>query len=217
MSKKKLASDLDFTFTPKGKSQAKVAEAWNRARILFLLGPAGTGKTGCALGLALSQVLRSEKTKLWLTRPQVTCEEDVGYLPGDLKSKLVPWLGPFHDTFSSFSNSKWEDLEKLLEERIEMVPLGFMRGRTVRQSILVADELQNASESQLKCLLTRIGQGGKLVLCGDSDQSDRFTSKGSPLLKVANRIGGITGVECIYFDPADQLRDQIVTDILDAW
>lgn len=217
MAKAKKVEELGFTFTPKGKSQQLAAEVYRESRVLFLLGPAGTGKTGCALGLALNHILRTERMKLWLTRPQVTCDENCGFLPGDLKQKLLPWLGPFYDVFSSFSDSPWEQLEKSLSERLEIVPLGFMRGRTVRQAVLVADELQNATEPQLKCLMTRIGQGGKLVLCGDYDQSDKFTAKNSPLAKVAEKMKGVEGITIIRFDAEDQLRDPLVTKILAAW
>ena len=216
MAKTKALDELGFNFTPKGRSQGRAAEAWVRNRILFLLGESGTGKTAAGLGLALNYLMQHPKARLWLTRPQVTVSEDCGHLPGDLREKIGPFLGPFYDVFSASSDATWEDLEKALAKRLEICPLGYMRGRTVRQAVLVADELQNANEAQLLCLLTRIGQGGKMILCGDHEQSDRFSAKSSPLMKVANKLAAVEGVSVIHFDPEDQLRDPLVSRILNA-
>ncbi len=214
--KTKTLDELGFTFTPKGGSQRRAAEAWVKSRIVFLLGESGTGKTACGLGLALNHMLQHPKSRLWLTRPQVTVAEDCGFLPGDLREKIGPFLGPFYDVFSSCSNATWEDLEKTMDKRLEICPLGYMRGRTVRQSVLVGDELQNATEAQLLCLLTRIGQGGKMILCGDHEQSDRFSIKASPLMKIATKLASVEGISVIHFSPEDQLRDPLVSRILAA-
>lgn len=214
--KTKTLEELGFTFTPKGRSQGRAAEAWVKNRILFLLGPSGTGKTACGLGLALNHMMKDSTSRLWLTRPQVTVSEDCGFLPGDLRSKIGPFLGPFYDVFSSCSDSSWEDLEKAMDKRLEICPLGYMRGRTVRKAVLVADELQNATESQLKCLLTRIGRGGKMILCGDYEQSDRFGVKNSPLKAIATKLANVEGISVCEFDNEDQLRDPLVTRILEA-
>lgn len=218
MAKTKSLDDLHFNFTPKGDSQRRAAEAWKTSRIMFLLGPAGTGKSSMALGLALNHLIQHPKSRLWLTRPQITCDnEQMGFLKGDMGEKFGPFLGPLMDVFSSHSDGTWADLEKALTNRLEVCPIAFMRGRTVRHSVLIGEECQNCSESQLLCLLTRIGQGGRIVLSGDSQQSDRYSVKDCPLTKVAKKLAHVEGVSVIHFSPEDQLRDPLVSRILDAW
>ncbi len=218
MAKTKSLDDLHFSFTPKGDSQRRAAEAWKTSRILFLLGPAGTGKSSASLGMALHHVIQHPKSKLWLTRPQITCDnEQMGFLKGSMDEKFGPFLGPLMDVFSAHSDGTWADLEKVLTGRLEVCPIAFMRGRTIRQAVCLAEEMQNASESQLLCVLTRIGQGGRIVLTGDAQQSDRYNAKDCPLVKVAKKLAHIEGVSVVHFSPEDQLRDPLVSRILDAW
>jgi phosphate starvation-inducible PhoH-like protein len=183
---------------------------------MMLVGPAGGGKSCTALGLALNDVFRSQTMKLMLSRPQITVGEPMGYLPGSLEDKLAGWLGPIYDVWSSISgDDDWSKLVKALGKRIETVPTGMLRGRTLKNSILILDEAQNCSYAQLKCALTRIGDNGRLILTGDADQSDRFRPEESPLMDIARKLSDLDTVSVVRFSAADQQRDQLVNDILD--
>jgi phosphate starvation-inducible PhoH-like protein len=215
MSKSKVDNSLGFLYKPQSPAQEEAEELWKRSRILFLLGPSGCGKTACALGMSLKDILKTEKNKLLLSRPLVTCEEDVGFLPGDLDEKLGPWMGSFHDVFGSLSTSEWHNLQLQLQHRLELVQVGMLRGRTIRDGVLIVDEAQNCSFAQLKCILTRIGKHGKIVICGDTEQSDKFNKEYSPLQYVANKLVNVDTVSVIRFDAqVDQLRDPLVSEIL---
>jgi phosphate starvation-inducible PhoH-like protein len=218
MAKSKALDDLGFNFVPKGESQRRACEVWKSSRIMFLLGGAGTGKSSLSMALGLQHLTQHPKSRLWLTRPQITCDnEQMGFLKGDMGEKFGPFLGPLMDVFTSFSDAKWSDLEKTLADRLEVCPIAYLRGRTIRQSVMLAEEMQNASESQLLCLLTRIGQGGRVILTGDAQQSDRYSIKDCPLVKVAKKLAHVEGVSVCHFSPEDQLRDPLVAKILDAW
>lgn len=133
-----------------------------------------------------------------------------------LEEKLSPWLGPLHDVWSSMSgDDDWAKLVKALGKRIETIPVGMLRGRTVRDAVLILDEAQNCSYSQLKCALTRLGEYGRLILTGDADQSDRFRPEESPLMDVARKLADLDTVSVIRFTHADQQRDPLICDILD--
>ena len=215
MAKSKSDCPINLVYNSRNAAQEDAEEAWKRSRILFFIGEAGTGKTACALGLALKEVLKSAHGKLMLTRPMVACEEKLGYLPGDLEEKFGPWLGPFHDCFGSLSLNEWTELEKFLEKRMEIVPIGMLRGRTISNGVLIVDEAQNCSYSQLKCILTRLGTKSRIVLCGDPAQSDLFPEQHSPLNYVANSLTSVDVVSTVRFDgKTDQLRDPVITDIL---
>lgn len=215
MAKSKVANELGFLYRPQSPAQEEAEELWRRSRILFLLGPSGCGKTACALGMSLKEVLKAEKSKLLLARPLVTCDEDIGHLPGDLLEKLAPWMGSFHDVFGSLSTSEWHNLQLQLQDRLELVQVGMLRGRTVRNGVLIVDEAQNCSFSQLKCILTRVGEGGRIVICGDTEQSDKFNKEYSPLQYVANKLVKLDTVAVVRFDSQmDQMRDPLVSEIL---
>lgn len=203
---------------PKTPGQRRVVDLWHRSRVLFLIGGAGTGKTHISLALALSDALKKsakERGKIMLTRPMITVEEPIGYLPGTVDEKVLPWLMPFHDVLGQITFTRWEELQQSVD--VESVPLGMLRGRTIRDGVLICDEMQNSSYAQIKCVLTRIGFGSKIVLCGDTDQSDLFNADESPLMDVANRLEHLDTVSVVYFDPKiDQVRDPLVSDILDC-
>lgn len=213
MAKSKL-TDLNFKWSPRGPAQQQARELWRRSRILFLIGRAGCGKTATSLGLALSEINKSTTSKLWLSRPMVFCEEQTGFLPGDLNAKLGAWLGPFYDVWGSLSEeTDWTKFASALDKRLEIVPVGMMRGRTVR-GVLCIDECQNLSAAQLKMVLTRIGDGGRIILTGDPEQSDIFRPNESPLMECAHRLEDLDTVSVVHFGPADQQRDELVNEIV---
>jgi phosphate starvation-inducible protein PhoH and related proteins len=204
---------------PKTDNQRKVVECWPTSTVLFLTGIAGTGKTHLSLGLALTDALNHRrddgpKPKIMLTRAMVGCDEEPGLFPGDVEHKLLPWLAPFVDVLSNLTNDKWETLRE--EVDIELVPTSLLRGRTVgKNQVLIADECQSMTYNQLVCLLTRVGVGGKVILCGDPSQSDRFSASKCPLSEVAKKLTGLKGVSVVRFTSADQQRSELVNAILD--
>jgi phosphate starvation-inducible PhoH-like protein len=214
------SSELQVTFRPKTPNQQAVIDLWPRSRILFLLGEAGCGKTHVALAMALTECLRrkdekgSRRPKIMLTRPMVAVGESIGYLPGDVDEKVGPWLLPFHDVLGGMTFTSWDDLQKDVD--IEQVPVGLLRGRTISNGVLIADESQNLSYAQLVCLLTRIGYGGRIVICADPTQSELFTSpKLVPVVQVAKKLADLDTVSVVQFTRADIVRDPLVAEILD--
>lgn len=204
---------IELTYTPLNDAQKALREAWldDGVRLVICTGPAGTGKTTAALGEALTakQKQRKSNSKLWLARPIVAVDEELGFLPGDVNAKLLPWLAPFGDCLGSLSNSTLADLAA----ECELVPLGLLRGRTINHGTLICDEMQNATYSQLVCAATRCGDSGRVVLCGDPEQSD-LGSDPNPLLEFANRVRKCKGVRWIKFTDADQRRSPFVSDLL---
>lgn len=204
---------------PKTSNQKKVVEYWPDATVLFLLGIAGTGKTHLSLGLALQDAFNYKrdngpKPKIMLTRAMVGVDEEPGWFPGGVEEKLLPWLAPFVDVLGNLTHDKWENLRE--EVDIELVPTSLLRGRTVgKNQVLIADEAQSMSYNQLKCLLTRVGKGGKVVVCGDPSQSDAFDAKTCPLADVAKRLNGLAGVSVVKFGKQDQQRSELVNAILE--
>ncbi len=210
------AKEVNFLWTPKGPAQQIAKEVWRNNRIFFFVGPAGGGKTHCALGLALSEVMRSANTRLLLSRPQVSVGERYGFVPGTLDEKTAIWFGPLHDVWRQMSGDEdWEKLEKTLGKRLEMVPIGMLRGRTIRDAILVVEEAQNCQYDQLLCALTRIGENGRIIFTGDAQQSDCFSQENSPLLEVCRRLHGLEEVAVVRFTAADQQRSELVNKVLE--
>ncbi len=208
-------SRREFTvnFEAKSKAQQRVVELWPKSRIIFLLGPAGTGKSHVSLALAIKDALQAKDGKIMLTRPMITVGENIGYLPGNVEEKVMPWLLPFHDVLGQMSFSRWEEFTKVVE--VETVPLGMMRGRTIRNGTLICDEFQNASYEQIKCVLTRIGAGAKIIISGDPYQSDCYDVEDSPMMEIARKLYKLDTVSVVQFDGVkDQLRDPLISDIL---
>lgn len=213
-SKKK--SGLEVVFEPRNKAQQAAVELWKRSRILFLLGPAGTGKSAVSMALALKNALAAEngRGKIMLTRPMVTVGEPLGFLPGDVNEKTLPWLLPFADVLSPMTFTKFEELNKHID--VEVVPIGMLRGRTIRDGTLICSEMQNASYEQLKCALTRIGPNSRIIVEGDPYQSDCYDTIDSPLLDIARKLHKLDTVSYVKFDAkTDQLRDPLISDMLD--
>jgi len=204
---------------PKTDNQQKVVDCWDDSELLFLVGVAGVGKTHLALGLALEQALNHKrddgpKPKILLTRPMVGVDEEVGLFPGDVEQKLIPWLAPFIDVLGGITTDSWQQIREQVD--IELVPFSLLRGRTVsRNQVLIADETQSATFGQLKCLLTRIGRGGKVVVCGDPSQSDKFNPDYCPLKEIAAKLSDLKGVAVVNFTTADQQRSELVNKVLE--
>lgn len=213
---------LSIRLKPRNERQQHVLDVWNKSRILILLGPAGVGKDFLAFGLALKEVLNPakwderRKPKITLTRPMVACDEEFGFLPGDLNEKLEPWLMPFHDVLADLTDGNWDAMRKSVN--VEFVPTGMLRGRTISHGVLIVDEAQNASDKQLKCICTRIGERGKVIILADVDQSDMFADpKTVPIAVRAAKLEGIDGVSVVRFGEEHIVRDELVRRVLGAW
>lgn len=197
------------------KRQADYGDAIDESRIIFGIGPAGTGKTYFATRKACEALENREIHKIYLTRPAVEAGESLGFLPGELEEKYEPYLRPFKDALHDhFGASHTEYLIK--NKVIEPVPLGFLRGATIKEAWMLADEMQNATKSQMKMLLTRMGKESKFIINGDPKQIDIDQSK-SGLMDATHRLDGKDAIEAITFDHRDVVRDDIVATILTAY
>lgn len=200
----------EIYFKPRHPGQRRVAEVWDETSALVLTGPAGTGKTACALALALMKSKR-----VMLCRPAVPVDEDLGFIPGDLNEKLAPWMGPFACVLRDLSVTG-PTLEKW-GKTIETVSIGLLAGLTVKDCTLIIDEAQSATYAQLKMALTRVGDRGRLVLCGDYEQPARPGLVGTnPLRDVANRLSSVSGAAVIHFIPEWQQRSPFVQRVLEV-
>ncbi|MBK9248982.1 MAG: PhoH family protein [Ignavibacteria bacterium] len=184
--------------------------------IVFAIGPAGTGKTFLAVAMALAALRNNEVSRILLSRPAVEAGESLGFLPGDLNEKVVPYLRPLLDALGDMLTP--EKLKSMSEkEIIEIVPLAYMRGRTLNNSFIILDEAQNATITQMKMFLTRLGRGSKAIITGDITQIDLPNKHDSGLVDVQRILHGIDGIDFIYFDKADVVRHRLVADIIDAY
>lgn len=198
---------------PLTEKQADYGDAIDDSRIIFGIGPAGTGKTYFAAMRAAEAFDKGEIKKIYLTRPAVEAGETLGFLPGDLDEKYEPYLRPFKDALEEYFGAG--HLEYLIKKKlIEPVPLGFLRGATIKNAWLLGDEMQNATKSQMKMLLTRMGKGSKFVINGDPKQAD---IPRSGLMDGVKRTGRVAGVSVVTFSREDVVRDDIVQDILEAY
>jgi len=182
--------------------------------IIFAIGPAGTGKTMLAVQWAIDQLKYGEADRIVITRPAVSVDEEHGFLPGTLQEKMEPWTKPIMDVFSENYNSR--DVTNMLTEGvIEISPLAYMRGRTFKNAVIIADEMQNATPSQMKMLLTRLGHKSKMVVTGDLQQADRPSNNG--LLEFLNLYNGFKNhryVDICHFTVGDIERHEAVKEIL---
>lgn len=208
---------LTVSYRPKNQRQKEAVVEWPRTRLMIMKGSAGTGKTAAALGMALTDLFNPDSriSKIVLIRPTETVGEKLGFLPGDLNEKILPYMGAIEDCFEDVSDSGTKSIWELLKDKVSTLPLGMVRGRTFRSSVVIADEMQNAMPAQLKALATRVGTGCKMVLCGDSDQSD-IRIEPNPFAVFADTIKNVPGVTTIQFLPEDQQRDPFVNAILEA-
>jgi len=197
-------------------NQKKLVEDYLVNDLLFAIGPAGSGKTYTAIALAVRALRNKEVRRMVLTRPAVEAGEKLGFLPGDLKQKLDPYLQPLYDALNDMIPLK--KLEGYIEEGvIEIAPLAYMRGRTLGDAIVILDEAQNTTVNQLKMFLTRMGKNAKFIVTGDVTQIDLPEKQQSGLLKALNLLSGIKGISIIEFDKSDIVRHRLVRHIVGAY
>ncbi len=184
--------------------------------IAFAIGPAGTGKTYLAVAMAVAALKNNEVMKIVLTRPAVEAGESLGFLPGDLKEKIDPYLRPLYDALDDMIPA--EKLRNYVEKRvIEIAPLAYMRGRTLNNAFVILDEAQNASAMQMKMFLTRLGPNSRAIVTGDVTQIDLPATQSSGLVQIQTVLKDIEGIAFVYLDRNDVVRHRLVRDIIDAY
>ena len=197
-------------------NQRKMVESINKNDIIFAIGPAGTGKTYTAVALAVRALRNKEIKRIILTRPAVEAGENLGFLPGDLKEKVDPYLRPLYDALDDMIPV--EKLKYMLENRvIEIAPLAFMRGRTLDNCFVILDEAQNATDMQMKMFLTRMGPTAKFIVTGDVTQIDLPKKQQSGLSTAIKLLDNIEGIDVIYLSGSDVVRHKLVKSILSAY
>ncbi|MBK5927419.1 phosphate starvation-inducible protein PhoH [Rhodobaculum claviforme] len=204
------------TVEPRTAAQRAYVEALFAHEMAFGIGPAGTGKTYIAVAAGVAMFSEGLVDKIVLSRPAVEAGERLGFLPGDMKEKVDPYMQPLYDALGDFLPGKM--LAKLMEERrIEIAPLAFMRGRTLSRAFVVLDEAQNATAMQMKMFLTRLGEGSRMVITGDRSQVDLPRGVPSGLAEAERIIAGIKGVSFSYFTAQDVVRHPLVARIIEAY
>ena len=202
--------------TAKSPNQVKLVESIIKNDMIFAIGPAGTGKTYTGIAMAVKSLKDKTVKRIILTRPAVEAGENLGYLPGDLKEKLDPYMQPLYDALLDMIPS--EKLKSLLEKGIiEIAPLAFMRGRTLDNAFVILDEAQNTSHSQMKMFLTRMGVNAKFLINGDPGQVDLPKKVVSGLKEALKILKKINGIEMVLLDESDVIRHKIVKKILSAY
>jgi len=200
----------------KTAGQQKYLDVAVKNDITFAIGPAGTGKTYLAVAIAVSALNRGTINKIVLARPAVEAGESLGFLPGDFREKIDPYLRPLYDALDDMMPS--EKLKSYIEKRvIEIVPLAYMRGRTLNNAFVILDEAQNATETQMKMFLTRLGANSKAIITGDITQIDLPSKTPSGLIQAKEILGNIEGVGFIFFEKSDVVRHRLVKDIINAY
>lgn len=201
---------------PKNLSQENYLDKLNdeQKMIVFAIGPAGTGKTLLAVQWAIDEYKSGRASRIVITRPAVSVDEEHGFLPGDLNEKMAPWTKPIFDVLQENFHAK--EIENMIQEgTIETSPLAYMRGRTFKNAVVIADEMQNATPSQMKMLLTRLGIGSKMVVTGDLQQADRPKENGLlEFLKLFNNFENHRYVDLCHFTVSDVERHEAVKEIL---
>ena len=211
---------LEEKFTePKNSSQDEYVKMLKikQKKIIVATGPAGTGKTLFATEFGIKNFLMNNIEKIIFTRPSVSVDEDLGYLPGTLEEKMAPWVRPIYDIIYRFINPK--EVTQLVEDKvIEISPLGYMRGRTFKNAWIIADEMQNSTVAQMKMLLTRLGENSRLIITGDLEQHDRKNEKNG-LEDFLEKFRGkrSSSITNIMFDKQDIQREEVVKEVLDIY
>lgn len=197
-------------------NQQRMVDSCLKNDLTIAIGPAGTGKTYTAVALAVRALKNKEVKRIILTRPAVEAGENLGFLPGDLREKLDPYMQPLYDALWDMIPS--QKLEQYISDRIiEIAPLAFMRGRTLDHAFVILDEAQNATPGQLKMFLTRMGKDAKFIVTGDITQVDLPKNQQSGLIHAADLLKGIEGIEIIFLDNTDIVRHKLVARILKAY
>jgi len=211
-----LTNSLRKVIKPKTVGQSRYVEAVDKNDIVFSIGPAGTGKTYLAVAMAVAELKARNVARIVFTRPAVEAGESLGFLPGDIRAKVDPYLRPIYDAL--YDMLQPDKIRKLLEVGvIEIAPLAFMRGRTLNEAFVVLDEAQNTTSAQMKMFLTRIGEGSKAVITGDITQIDLDDKRTSGLVKVQKILKNIHGIEFIYLTEKDVIRHHLVQNIIRAY
>ena len=210
-------------FTPSGgtikartPNQARLVEAARTNDLLFAVGPAGTGKTYTAVALAVAALKSRQVKRIVLSRPAVEAGERLGFLPGDFREKVDPYLRPLYDALEDMLEA--DKLRGFMEKNlIEIVPLAYMRGRTLNSAFVILDEAQNATSLQMKMFLTRLGVNSRAIVTGDVTQTDLPSREVSGLVEAQEILEGVEGIEFIRFDKTDVVRHRLVKDIIEAY
>ena len=202
--------------SPKTEGQHRYVKMVKNNDVVFSIGPAGTGKTYLSVAFALAALDANEVDRIILCRPAVEAGESLGFLPGDLKEKVDPYLAPLYDSLHTlYSESKLSQLLK--NKTIEVVPLAYMRGRTLNSAYMILDEAQNATPLQMKMFLTRLGVGSRSIITGDITQVDLKNPKESGLLQASEILSGVEGIGFVRLDEKDVVRHPLVMKIIKAY
>jgi phosphate starvation-inducible PhoH-like protein len=211
-----LTNSLKKAIKPKTIGQTKYVEAVDRNDIVFVIGPAGTGKTYLAVAMAVAELKAKRVNRIVFTRPAVEAGESLGFLPGDIRAKVDPYLRPVYDAL--YDMLQPDKIRRLLEVGvIEIAPLAFMRGRTLNEAFVVLDEAQNTTNAQMKMFLTRIGEKSKAVITGDVTQIDIDHPRSSGLVQVPKILGKVNGIEFVHLSHRDVIRHRLVQEIIKAY
>ena len=204
------------TIVARSPNQQRYLELMQAQDLVFALGPAGTGKTYLAVAMAVSSLMRGERNRIILSRPAVEAGERLGFLPGDLREKVDPYLRPLYDALYDMMPA--EQVERRLETgEIEIAPLAFMRGRTLSNAFIIIDEAQNTTPMQMKMLLTRLGENARMVVTGDLTQIDLPRGETSGLREATGILEGVEGIGLIRFEKSDVVRHPLVARMVEAY
>jgi phosphate starvation-inducible PhoH-like protein len=216
VSTKIVASPRKPPIVARSAGQRDYVEAIQKHDIVFGIGPAGTGKTYLAVAMAVAALKKDQVSRIILTRPAVEAGEALGFLPGELEEKIMPYLRPLYDALRDMLEP--EEIEKALaRQTIEVAPLAYMRGRTLERAFIILDEAQNTTTEQMFMLLTRIGPNSKCVITGDVTQVDLPSNKRSGLVEALQALKNVPGIATIYFNERDVVRHELVRAIINAY
>ncbi|MEX0844156.1 MAG: PhoH family protein [Balneolaceae bacterium] len=202
--------------TAKKPGQKRIVASSAKHDIVFAIGPAGTGKTYTSVALAVQALKNRQVRKIILARPAVEAGENLGFLPGDLKEKIDPYLRPLYDALEDMIDRDRLELN-LAKNVIEIAPLAYMRGRTLNNAFVILDEAQNATNTQMKMFLTRIGFNSRAIITGDITQTDLPRRQQSGLISIQNILQDIEGIDFVYLGEEDVVRHKLVRDIIKAY
>ena len=201
---------------PRSDNQQKLVEAFNKTDMIFAIGPAGSGKTYMSIALAVRALKNKEIRKIILSRPAVEAGEKLGFLPGDMKDKIDPYLQPLYDALQDMIPA--QKLTEYMEQNvIQIAPLAFMRGRTLNDAVVILDEAQNTTPAQIRMFLTRMGWNTKMIITGDMTQIDLPKSQKSGLVEALHILNGVEGIGIVELNRKDIVRHKLVTRIVNAY